>query len=253
MSNNLDKTKIISDLERLGLSPKEAAVYVALLGLGEVGSSKIIEKTGLHGQYVYQALDALEKRGLAQHVIRNGRRKYSAQPPRTLTRLIDQQKRLADEVAETLSKMVVVPTEQAFEVYQGSDSYIAHEFDMLDRAKPDSTLLVVGGTGDAFVKTLGMRIGEYDTLRRKKKIAVRYIGSEDQRETLRKTHGLRQNFEFRLLPGLFTGLVNTNVWPDSVAFNIYGEPVSRITISSKVVAESYAQFFETLWKLGKPL
>lgn len=252
-SNMLDKNKIMTDLERLGLSPNEAAVYVAMLELGEVGSSKIIAKTALHGQYVYQALAKLEEKGLAQHVIKNGRKKFSAKNPNVLSQLIEQQKRLADEVAEKLKAMVVLPQEQQFEVYQGVDSYVSHELDMLERAAPGATLLVIGGSGDQFIKTMGMRISEYDRLRLKKKISVRYIGSEDQSEALRKTHGIRQSFEFRLLPGLFTGLVNTNVWPDSVGFNIYGEPVSRVTILSKVIAESYMQFFETLWKMGKPL
>ncbi len=252
-SKNLDNAKVIADLERLGLTPNEAMVYVAMLELGEVGSSKIIVKTALHGQYVYRALEKLEEKGLAQHVIRNGRKKFSAKNPSVLSRLIEQQKRLADEVAEKLRSMIVLPQEQQFEVFQGVDSYVAHEFDLLDRAAPGTTLLVIGGSGDKFIETMGMRIGEYDRLRQKKKIGVRYIGSEGQSETLKKTHGLRQAFEFRLLPGLFTGLVNTNVWPNSVGFNIFGEPVSRVTISSKIIAESYAQFFETLWKLGKPL
>jgi sugar-specific transcriptional regulator TrmB len=252
-SKNFDNVQVITDLQRLGLTSNEAAVYVALLELGEVGSSKIIAKTVLHGQYVYQALLKLEEKGLAQHIIRNGRKKFSAKSPNVLARLIEQQKRLADEVADKLRSMIVLPQEQQFEVYQGVDSYVSHEFDLLERAMLGATLLVIGGTGDQFIKTMGMRISEYDRLRQKKKISVRYIGSEDQREMLKKTHGIRQAFEFRLLPGLFTGLVNTNIWPDSVGFNIYGEPVSRVTISSRVIAESYMQFFETLWKLGKPL
>ena len=43
-------------LEQIGLSSKGALVYVALLELGEmVGSGKVITKTGLHGQFVYEA------------------------------------------------------------------------------------------------------------------------------------------------------------------------------------------------------
>ncbi|MFS6744375.1 helix-turn-helix domain-containing protein, partial [Staphylococcus aureus] len=84
---------IVRDLESLGLKAKEALVYISLLELGEVGSSHIAKKTGLHTQFIYMALDALEKHGLTQHVIRRGRKKFSAKHPQALVRLVEQQKR----------------------------------------------------------------------------------------------------------------------------------------------------------------
>ncbi|MES2953292.1 MAG: helix-turn-helix domain-containing protein [Patescibacteria group bacterium] len=242
---------LTEDLRKLGLSEKEALVYLSLLRHGESGSSKIITDTGLHGQYVYQALESLEGRGLTQHVIKRGRKKFSAKSPTAIARLIDQQKLLADSLVGKLEKLMVLPQEQQFEVYQGKESYIAHEFDLLEKAEEGSELLVIGGTGDQFYETMGERLNTYDSLRRKKSISIRYIGSEGQRATLAKTHGKREKFEIKLLPGLFTGSVNTNVWPDSLGFNIYGEPVTRFTITSTVVAGSYRQFFETLWKMAR--
>lgn len=246
-----ERSLLAGDLGKLGLSEKEALVYLSLLRHGESGSSKIITDTALHGQYVYQALESLESRGLTQHVIKRGRKKFSAKSPQAIARLIDQQKLLADSLVGKLEKLMVLPQEQQFEVYQGEESYLAHEFDLLERAEQGSELLVIGGTGDQFYQTMGKQLGRYDALRRSKEISIRYIGSEGQRETLEKTHGKRENFETKLLPGLFTGSVNTNVWPDSLGFNIYGDPVTRFTITSSIIAGSYRQFFETLWNLAK--
>ena len=251
MFDEKEESKILHDLQALGLSDKEAKVYTSLLKLGEVGSSKIIKEAELHGQYVYQALGSLEKRGLVQHVIKNGRKKFSAKNPKVLTRLIDQQKVIAENVTSKLQEMMVLPPDQRFEVFQGIDSYIAHEFEMLERAPESSELLVIGGTGDRFNETMGERLGEYASLQVKKNIRVRYIGSEGQRTAMPQLHGGRKLFEARYLPGLFTGQVNTNVWPDSLGFNIFGEPVTRFTIWNPVVAGSYRQFFETLWKIAK--
>ena len=256
MSLSLDENKndnFIPSLERLGLSEKEAAVYIALLRLGEVGSSKIIENTGLHGQYVYQALGALEKKGMTQHVIKRGRKKFMAKSPSVLTRLVDEQKIVAEALAVKLHDIMVLPKEQRFEVFQGDESYLSHEFELLNNAAKNCSLLVIGGAGDRFYETMRERIRQYDRIRLSKNIKIRYIGSEGQRNDLPKTHAKREEFDIRLLPGLFTGSVNTNVWPDSLGFNIFGEPVTRFTISSPVVAGSYSQFFETLWKLAVPM
>lgn len=246
----MDK-EIISSLEKLGLSEKEATVYVSLLRLGEVGSSKIITDTELHGQYVYQALQGLEQKGLSQHVMKRGRKKFSAKSPQTLRRLIEEQRALADSVASKLQEIMILPPEQRFEVFQGRESYVAHEFDLLKQAKQGSELLVIGGTGDRFNETMGKQLFEYAALQVKKNITVRYLGSEGQRASMSDMHGQRKLFEIRYLPGLFTGQVNTNVWPDCLGFNIFGEPATRFTIWSPVVAGSYRQFFETLWKMGR--
>ena len=85
MSKNLDDNKnkeLLVHLEQLGLSDKEARVYLALLPRQDTGTSNLIRATGLHGQFVYAALDRLEELGLAKHVIQNGRKKFSAGPRR---------------------------------------------------------------------------------------------------------------------------------------------------------------------------
>jgi predicted transcriptional regulator len=253
MSISIDKKgngDFEADLKSLGLLKKEAEVYLALLSLGEVGSSKIIKKTGLHGQFVYSSLETLEQKGLVQYIVKRGRRKFSAKNPKTLVQLIDRQKRTAEEIAEKLNALMVIPSRNEFEVFQGAESYIAQEFDLLAGAPVGCELLIIGGSGDRFHENMGSDIKGYEKLRRDKKITVRYLGSEDQREYLAKNKKNRSDFDYRILPGLFTGMVNTNVWPEAISLNIFGEPVTKFVISSSVVAGSYRQFFETLWKLG---
>lgn len=244
-------TDIVDGLTKLGLTKKESAVYLSLLQQGEVRSSKIISDTGLHSQFVYQALAGLEEKGLAQHTIMRGRKKFSAKAPTVLQALVEQKKKIADNIQEKLKHMVIPPGLHQFEIFQGNDSFISNEFDLLEKAQEGASLLVIGGTGDAFAKTLGTQLNEYEYIRIKKNIRVRYIGSEGQRINLTNDSETRKLFEFRLLPGLFTGEVNTNILPDSVGFNIFGEPTTNFTVSNTMIAESYRQFFETLWKLAR--
>ncbi|MFA5871757.1 MAG: helix-turn-helix domain-containing protein [Parcubacteria group bacterium] len=254
MSINIDKNDnsgIKASLKELGLKEKEALVYLALLELGEVGSSKIVKKTGLHGQFIYNSLETLEQKGLVQHIVKHGRKKFSAKNPKTLVGMIDRQKRMAEEVAEKLNEMILIPTRNEFEVFQGKESYTTHEFDLLNLAPGNSELLIIGGAGDKFSENMGEEIKTYEKLRLAKKISTRYIGSEDQKEYLGKSKRSRKIFDYRVLPGLFTGMVNTNIWPEAIGFNIFGEPVTNFTISSRVIAGSYKQFFETLWKIAK--
>lgn len=254
MSKIIDKnnnSEIWNNLKSLGLGEKEIMVYLALLSLGEVGSSKIVKLTTLHGQFVYNALESLEKKGLVSHIIKRGRKKFMAKNPKVLERLADYQKNVAQRVAEKLSRVMVLPAEQEYEVFQGKETYISHEFELLSQAEISSDLLIIGGSGDGFLKHMGEELKKYERLRINKKIKIRYIGSEDQLEYLKDNAKNRKLFEYRILPGLFTGMVNTNIWPNVLNFNMFGQPVTSFQIHNPVIAGSYKQFFQTLWRLAK--
>ena len=250
ISNMLDK-KLETQLEQLGLTAKESAVYLALLELGTVGTSKILDATKLHGQYVYQALTSLEVKGLVSHAIVRGRKKFQANHPKMLVRVAEQQTRLAEDLVQRLEAMNRLPSDSAFEVYQGQEAFIAHEEELLRMAPPGSELLIIGGAGDHFAELMQASLGAYEFTRRQKNIKIRYVGSQDQAEALKKSTGARFLFEARVLPGSFTGLVNTNIWPEIVNFNTFGTPVTSFVLKSKLTAESYRSFFETIWKMGK--
>lgn len=246
----LDKNKL-RELQQLGLSEKEGLVYTSLLSLGKVGTSKVVQDTGLHGQFVYQALASLEDKGLAGHVIIRGRKKFHAKHPRALVHIAEQRARTAQVIVKDLESLLSLPPDQAFEVYQGIESFVAHEEELLQRAPKGCEILVIGGEGDQFLDAMGQSLGAYEALRRKKEIGVRYLGSLHQKEVLQKSRGNRFLFRYRILPGLFTALVNTNIWPNALNLNIFSKPVTSFLINSREVADSYREFFETLWKMGK--
>jgi sugar-specific transcriptional regulator TrmB len=184
MSENVDEkggNKYLKSLVKIGLTEKESVVYLSLLQLGEVGSSKIIDHTGLHGQFVYDALKGLDKHELIQVVKRNGRKKFSALNPRSITNLIDSKKRIAEDLATKLQNFYIPPKDQSLEMIQGDESYIEHEFELLQKARPDSELLVIGGSGDSFIKIMWSKLQKYEEQRLAKSIKIRYVGSEQQR------------------------------------------------------------------------
>lgn len=250
LSKKNDKKDISSaqkQLQSLGLSEKESAVYVALLPHRDIGTSKIIRATGLHGQFVYQALAKLEDVGLVRHVVQSGRKKFTANDPNRLLALAEEKKLTARSVAKQLEMLYTGAREQSFQVFQGESAFSAHEFSLLEEAGEVEEIAVIGGSGDRFVELLGSDYEEYERIRLLKNIPVRYIGAEAQRETLGQMSDKRKLFSFRVFPGLSTGLVNTNIRSGSITLNIFGNPILVFKLSSKEVAESYRQFFDGLW------
>lgn len=256
MSVNIDEIsdkELLKQLESIGLSEKESRVYLALVPRRDVGSSKLIAATGLHGQFVYDALERLEKLGLAKHVIQNGRKKFSANPPLRLLSIVEEKRLAAQTIARQLQERYSGKHEQDFEVFQGETAFMMHQFDMLERVQEDQEALAICGPTENFLATLGEgESDEFEKLRVKKGLRVRYIGMEPMRERLAEAKKWRKLWDYRILPGgTSTGLLDTDIWPDNVTFNVFGDPILSFTITNKAVAHGYKEFFEALWKLSK--
>lgn len=256
MSKIIDQTgsvQLLKGLGDFGLSEKEAIVYLALLPRRDTGSSKLVLATGLHKQFVYNALARLEELGLARHVIQNGRKKFSANTPMRILSLLDEKRISAQQIVRQLQDRFSGTHEQDFEVFQGENAFHAHQFDMLERVEQDQEAVAICGPSENFLATLGAgESDEFERLRVKRGLRVRYIGMEPMRERLAEARKWRKLWEYRILPGgISTGLVDTDIWPDNITFNIFGNPVLSFTLTSKVMADGYREFFEALWNLSR--
>ena len=253
MKQNLDKKwngLLLKNLEKLGLTEKEARIYIYLIGRTmEIGSSKIVSATGLHGQYVYTSLYSLENKGLVKHVIKNNRKKWSANPPARIESLVEEKRMVAHRVRDTLEKLFIRQHEQEFEVYQGEDQFVANELQMVEEAGQNSFIDIIGGEGSRFATLLGEDRGLYNEKRAEKNIIVRFIGTSEQKDYLEATKKSRPHFDFRIMPGFTKSSVSTSIYPKTIQFQIYGDPVLVFKIKSEPVAQNYRTFFESLWGL----
>ncbi len=252
MSKKIDDISdniLLKKLENLGLSEKESRVYIALLSRQNTGTSNLIRATGLHGQFVYQALERLEEFGLAKHAIQNGRKKFSANPPLRILSILDEKRLSAQDVVRQLQSKYVGVTTQDFEVFQGNSAFIAHEFELLKQMPVGGAIDIIGGGGDSYIGILGDMVNEYERLRIEKKVSLRYLSVVGQHNYLKIMAQTRPFFDFRILPGDTHG-VETDILLDKVSFHLYGDPVVSFTFTNKDIAEGYRKFFEVLWNLS---
>jgi predicted DNA-binding transcriptional regulator len=249
MSIYLDKTnELKTKLTNLGLDKNEAAVYLSLLKLGEVGASKVVSDTKLHGQTVYTALDTLEAKNLVRYVLVKGRKRFSAQNPKILLNMVEQQRSVAQSVAEELEHRFSAVDLQHIEILKGVEAFRASELQLLAECAPGENLLVFGGLGDSYIQSHGNQFNEYEYQRRKQKLGVRYLGISSQAAYLQQSKEDRYNFEFRFINAAFSGVTTTCVFgTHAVAIYIFDETVTCIILRNAKIAESYTGFFNGLW------
>ena len=91
---------------------------------------------------------------------------------------------------------------------------------------------------------------EYERIRANREISIRYLGSSPQQERLQTREKQEPLWTYRIFPGLYTGLMNTDIWHDNITLNIFGDPILSLSITGKEIADGYRSFFDALWKLS---
>ena len=86
-----------TELKKLGLKDKEAAVYLACLELGPAAVQQISRKAKVVRATTYVVLDSLAHQGLVTQFKQGKKTLFSAEPPRQLLRVLEKQEEIIDE------------------------------------------------------------------------------------------------------------------------------------------------------------
>ncbi len=95
----------IDTLIKTGLSPKEAAVYLANYELGESTASRISQKSGIKRPTTYIELENLIRRGLVSQSKRKNLKYYTAESPKIILEILDDNKK---ELEQNMSNLVAL-------------------------------------------------------------------------------------------------------------------------------------------------
>ena len=93
-------------LQQIGLSEKEAEVYVALLQYENASVSELAKQTKVNRTTIYPVLETLAKKGLVSEVQVDKKTNYQAEPPERLETFVERQKIVLDENAKRLNDII---------------------------------------------------------------------------------------------------------------------------------------------------
>lgn len=243
------KDEVAQALAGIGLDTNESAVYRALLALGQVGAAAIARETGLHGQIVYRTLERLEQSGLVNRTLINNRSRFRAHSPKRLLTQIDERRARLEDAVRILEAGNTPPLQDEIQVFQGKSEFVAKEFELISTMPKNSTLYVITGVVNKWEETLGDRLIEYDYIKSKRNIEMKLICPEEQGKIYATTD--RPLISYRTLPQQFHGDINIGIYGDIFGMYMFTEPVSSVVIHNKAIAQSYKNFFDALWKMGK--
>jgi len=138
---------LTKDIEQLGLSEKEAKVYLALLELSEGDVQAIAEKAETRRPMTYVVLDSLIRKGLCSTFEKDKKAYFVAENPEKLQMLFNIKKRELENQQEQLDKIKdnlrtiynLQGKEKPFvRFFQGKDGLLSTRSEMFE--KPNDTI-----------------------------------------------------------------------------------------------------------------
>lgn len=239
---------MLKDLQKLGLTEKEARVYLAALELGETNIQRISKKSGIKRTTSYDIIESLKEKGLISYIKKQNRTLYYAQDPREIENMLEEKKNILKKIMpELLSITNLWDRKPKINFFEGVEGIKEIYKDML-RYPGKEVRAWIAET--AFSDNFKNFFYDYFTPQRKvKKIWVRAFiqNSNDMREykkreaeELRKSKIIPENFQIKASINLY----GTN----KISIIAFEEKIGLIIESEKIFL-TLENIFEMLWEV----
>lgn len=254
MDAGQEKVTLEKRLEALGLKPNEAAVYLAVLKLGEPGVGQIQSATGLHKQLIYLAAETLSARRLLSiHELR-GRKRFSVEDPAALEH--DARMRLTEAQALVPELLGLASADREVETvrtFRGVRKIQQYYIDQTRRMPRGDTILVLGIESARYYTIFdpeGVPFRAFEATRRERDIKQNLL-MFNQGEKEARLNASRYGVELRVLEseaGVFNDIM---IWHDRVAFLFYSSEPYLLDIAGQETVRAFTAYFGVLWRKAK--
>lgn len=122
---------MLNDLIKIGLSEKEAKVYLAALELGKASVQDIAKKAGINRTTTYVIITALEKKGLVKTLKVGKRQQFLAENPGLILEILKREKQKIEEKEKEIREILpelksiynISPDRPKIFFYEGPEVY----------------------------------------------------------------------------------------------------------------------------------
>jgi len=246
----------LSSLSALGLSDKEAGVYLALLRLGPSIVSAVARESGVNRATAYVILDTLITKGLARISGKEPKQEYVAESPDTLVVLLKKQAEEAKRKHETAEALALelkslhnITDRPRVRFYEGADGLRQAYEDTLSAKEKIRAYASI----DDMHAALPGYFPRYYKRRADKGIPIRAIFPTTPDSIERAVHDDEELRESVLVSGnQYTFHPEINIYDNKTMIASWREKLG-IIIESEEVADAMKKIFELAWLGAKYL
>lgn len=238
----------LNQLKKLGLSEKEARLYLISLETGPTTIAKLAQKSGVKRGTIYEFLGEMVEKGLLEVTVSGKRRLYCGTEPKKLQKIIERQKDILDKLIPDLSLLTATsPARPKIKFYEGIEGILKAYYEILDL--PDGSEVVGFATlGEIYKLFTRNDVDRYVKKRAAKKIKEKLIMPTDEYSESHSQDNKKEWRETLLIPRNKFFITNEiNVYQNKVAIVSLGEEKVAVIIESQQIADSQRAIFNLIW------
>lgn len=239
------------ELQHLGLSDKEARVYLASLELGPDTAQNIARKAAINRPTAYVQIESLKQKGLMSETQKGKKTLYSAESPRRLSSLLNSlekeliyKKTEIDRVLPSLTQLFESAGERPkFRFYEGDEGIQAVEDDFL-RVK---NKMIQGFVNLDKLKELFPNHSDYSKRRVSRKIKSQVIYTQKGGVVAGMSDPAKLRESRYIAPDKFPISADITIYDNKVALVPYkANPIVAI-IENQEIADTMRALFFLIW------
>ena len=251
--------ELIASVEELGLSQKEAMVYLACLSLGPAAVQKIADQSGIKRVTTYVILESLVNLGLVSQSTKGKKTLFIAEQPSSLRRLLEKKaEAVRDQTAHFEAILPELQTLQSLQTespdvrfYDSAEGIRSIMASFLTSHRQEGVDVVYGMSNldqlHSFFPEFKSGSGNPD--RTRAQIRSKFIYTTSQ-GAIYKTLDSERNRESRYVPGdLYPLNGDLSIVGDNIVMlSLSGSKPIGVTIRSAELAKTMIAIFELSWK-----
>ncbi len=237
--------KIFQDI---GLTEKEAKVYLATLETGTSKVSSIAKRSGLNRATAYTILDSLLEQGLVSLIIKNNQKMYTALDPKLFVNRSKEKIKNLEKALPLLKKLSSKTDYPRIEYFEGLDGIKQVYTDTLT-AKTE----LLNYADSKMVREVWPEYDkEYVAKRVRRRIFLRGIAPYDEYGLKVVSENKSKHRDIRLVPrDVFDFSNEINIYDDKVSIVSLKRDLFGIIIQNEDIANTQRSIFRMAWGFTK--
>lgn len=239
---------MLKTLQKLGLTDKEAKVYLANLELGPAKIPDIAEKSDIKRTTVYVVVESLMQKGLISFFQSKKTKKFVVEDPSKLNYFLREKQESLRRIMPQLEALTKSKKENRPEIrfYKGKQGCLNVIQQSLE--KPHSEVLFIGSVADIYkITTKKYDYEHYFPIRVKKKIKLKSLYFKDKDSLELQINSKKNLREVKFLPKNYYFPSSMLIFQDKIALISSEKELVSIVIQSADLAEMEKQKFNLLW------
>jgi sugar-specific transcriptional regulator TrmB len=239
------KNKLVS----LGLTDRQAVVYVRSLESGTFSVSDISRKTGMKRPTCYLILDELSQKGLISKVANSNKLKYRAESPEILNKQAETQVSVAKRLSSDLLNIFNSKNEGPSIRYFTGQKALQSIFDDVLKVKNKEYLFI--GSGQDVINSVGKEyIDKWLEIRVKNGITAKSVRMKktEVNEDIYQTNIQR---ELRIAPDTIHIVESIFIYDNKVAIISTSQENFGFIVENKEFSNTMRGLFSALWMVSK--